>query len=168
MRRLLITGFISLLALALVAPAAQALTRPGFAEGTIKGGGQVQLGLTLLTKMQGGKTQPVRMTYFQSYIVPLSCDEGNTFLESGTGELHPGVKLTKGRFSYSYDNVTFGGKVTKQGMKAAGTYEVSSFDVPSSSLSNCSTDGPRKWTAHKCRKGDGKASIPVCRAGGGS
>src|SRR5512141_2710310 len=92
MRRLLIAGFASLLAVVLIAPAAQGATRVrGLTlEGQFGGGGvptaQVQMNIDYLVEHKNGHKRliPNRVRQFE-YAFPglVSCDEGSTVVGGG-------------------------------------------------------------------------------------
>jgi hypothetical protein len=172
MKRILIASFASLLLLALAAPA-QGATKMRFFEGKVAGGGQVQFGVELLVryKMDGQRSRnrfiPHRVDYFEFHIVPVSCNEDDTFL---TETRDTSIKIKKGQWTYVHPDGTgrFAGEMRKKGTRATGIYKRRNVDFPTSGLTDCTTQGPRSWSAHRCRRGDGNPSVPVCRVGGGS
>jgi hypothetical protein len=127
MRRLLIAAFASLLAVALIAPAAQGATevRSLTLEGEFAGGGvhppQMQMKIDYLVEHRNGHERlvPDRVTYFQ-YVFPglVSCDQGSTVIGGDSGFL-PGIniKITKKRFSSTYTTV---GPATQSTVKLVG------------------------------------------------
>ena len=116
MRRLLIAVFASLLAMALIAPAAHGATKVRHLtlDGELAGGppgpeqGIVGLKIDYLVKHRNGHTRlvPQRVTSFAFLFVPVSCDQGAGAFGSfepgpGFGGV-PAIKITKKRFSYRY------------------------------------------------------------------
>lgn len=127
MRRLLIAGFASLLAVALIAPAAQGATgvRSLTLEGQFGGGGvptpyQVQLSIDYLVKHKNGHKRliPNRVTHFEyAFPEPVSCDQGSTFVGDGFGPDPLNIEITKKRFSSTY---TTTGPVVQSTVKLVG------------------------------------------------
>jgi len=180
MRRAPIVAFALLLAVALVAPTAQAKTQTRYLEGKIDGGGRVQLAVQYrVTK--GKKGQKVRkkwviqngrklftpkwLTYSATKNVPVSCDQGEARANHSTGfrvpRGDPGAIIIRfrGLFSYALGVVDregkFGGGMWRKGKRAraSGTMKWIYTRVTASSgetYTRCTTNGPKRWTAHQC------------------
>ena len=201
MRRLLIAVLGSLLAVALIAPAAQGATnvRALTLEGPISGGGILRLNIDYLVKHRNGHTRliPNRLTAFHYLYVPVSCEQGNpwsgvVWWEGGFGLGVTGVKITKKQFSYRYTAATdpvfgvqstlqFAGQKMWQGRTkwwsgqepkppgkkffwklASGVLNITEWDWPGVAL-NCTTNGPRSWSAHQCRRlSTDPVYLPLC------
>ena len=203
MRRLLIAVLGSLLAVALIAPAAQGATnvRSLTLEGPISGGGIVRLNIDYLVKHRNGHTRliPDRVTAFHYLYVPVSCEQGNqgrglAWWEGGFGLGVTGVKITRKQFSYKYtatdpafglqSTLQFAGQKMWQGRTkwrpghfdkpkppgkkffwklASGVLNINEWDWPEITALNCTTNGPRSWSAHQClRLSTDPVYLPLC------
>ncbi len=112
MKRLLIAVLGLLLAVVLIAPAAQGATkvRSLTLEGEVAGGGAVQLGIDYLVKHKNGRKRltPHRVTNFVYTDIPVTCDQGKPWTAGfafGPGGTGTNIKITKKRFSRT-DTIT--------------------------------------------------------------
>ena len=47
--------------------------------------------------------------------------------------------------------------------RASGTLNIIDFEWPAAGQTNCSTNGPRSWTAHQCHETESDpAYLPMC------
>jgi hypothetical protein len=170
MKRILTACFASLLVVGLVAPAAQAASKTRhFQDRDLAGGGE--LGFDILFKDRDGNKRftPRQVTSFEFEVVRLSCNEGHTFI-SGTEDTP--IKIERRKWAYTFPLFTdgtghfAGWEIWRRGTRARGILKFRNVDTPG--RTDCTTDGPRSWSAKPCRRGPGDPSVPVCRVGGGS
>jgi hypothetical protein len=137
---------------------------------------------------------PKRVTSFHYRYVPVRCDQDpssasfSLFAFSG----FPGVKVTNKRFSHQY-TATWGGAVQSTGLfagqkmwqartnwrgtkpkragrrlylkRVSGVLNIMDWDdLRPGGPTNCTTDGPRHWSARQCRATDSDpAYLPLCK-----
>lgn len=155
--------------------------------------GIVLLGIDYLVKHKNGHERliPRRVTSFSYLYVPVSCDLGPgiaDFESHDFGGAAP-VKITKKRFAFRdtapwgdiqstiqvnghkmWQGTTgWGGRKPKPWLKkypwkrASGTLNILDFDWPAAGYVNCTTNGPRSWTAHQCHERESDpAYLPMC------
>ena len=149
-------------------------------EGPVAGGGpqsygEIHLGIDYLVKHSNGhkKLIPSQVTSFQYLYMPVSCDQSN-FQASGFATA--GVEVTKKRFSYRYMGAwgdiqstvqltgqkMWQGRTKWRGQKpkppgrkfyakmASGVLNIIDWDWATVGALNCTTNGPRSWSAHQC------------------
>jgi hypothetical protein len=145
MKRVLIVCAALLVTLAL-ATSAFSVTRhfSGTSEGL---GGSV----TFATKFKKGKTKKI-LTPIEFDTLPISCDQGNTFLDYR--KEGKAIKVNKRTRKFSYETkpggpnrTTIKGKFNKKGKKAHGTIR-SRGTFGDGSATGCDT-GELDWTAEK-------------------
>jgi len=172
MRRALITGLASLLALALLAPAAQAATKTRhFQDRAINGDpGEIRLDVIYKDKNGNKKFTARSVTLWDIEILPVSCNPGGDVVMTSFGPVDP-IKLSKGKFNHDFQpegmEGGLSGKVIKQDKRLEGKLNVIDFDS-TPGVTNCTTDGPRTYSATPCRTTNQNLDVPVCRVGGGS
>ena len=144
MKRVLVVCAALLVALAL-ATTAFSVTRhfSGSSEGL---GGAV----TFATKFKNGKTKHIK-TPIEFDTLPISCDQGNTFLDY---RKEVPIKVNKRTRQFSYktragepNRTTIKGKFNKKGKRVRGTIR-SRGTFGGGSATGCDT-GTLDWTAHK-------------------
>jgi hypothetical protein len=199
MRRAVITGFASLLVVAVIPPAAQGATQVRHFQGDlappafVNDGGELGLRILFKNKRSNRKRfTPRLLTLIDLERVPLRCagppggPASQSFLTTST---ETRVKLTKSpppagtspkasrysfnfRYSFTTFTGTIAGKVFKANgrgqPKANGSLNIEDLDFSGSGPNNCSTNGPRGWSAFQCRTPNEGGSLPICRVGGGS
>jgi hypothetical protein len=179
MKRVLITGFASLLGLALISPTAQAASQLRHFEGNLsqvgappREGGQIGFDVVFKNKRSAKrKFTPRRLVTVEIERMPLGCTnspgQGNSEAILTT-TIQTEIKVTKqsppvarkpkaNRFSFKFATRfsgftgTFGGKIFKRqgrgNVIANGTLRVNRLDF-AGGPTNCSTAGPRGWSAH--------------------
>ena len=143
MRFVLLTSFVAMLVLAMAGPA-QAKLRDF--DGTVTGGGTVDLDV-VVKKNKKGKYVPKRVEDIGFFVVPISCNEDPT--RAVTFSTTTDLAVSKsGAFSYEFNGfeASLTGKLTKHGTKASG--QVSYGPNDGSGLTGCTTGGSRAWSAH--------------------
>ncbi len=135
---------------------------------------------------------PKRVTSFDYLFVPVSCHQGTSVASLDVGAIgSPGAKLTKKRFSNTYTATWAGviqstfhfvgqklwqGRTKWRGQKpkppgkkffwkrASGILNIIDWDdLRPGSFTNCTTNGPRSWSAHQCRETSADPIyLPLC------
>ena len=189
MRRLLTAVVGSLLAVALIAPAADAATQVRHFQGDFatlppsQSGGQISLDFVFKnTRGNKGKFTPRQLTLAGFENVPLRCMNSPGQL---TTSIPTQIKLAKtarspsqakakaNRYSYSFSSAfssftgTFRGRVYKVNGRGKvlviGNLTIQDLDFSGSGPTNCSTGGVRGWAASQCRTATETGSLPICR-----
>ena len=180
MRRALITGIASLLVAALVAPTAQAATRRyDFQAYTLAQAGKYSVAVFYKNKQRHGRYTPRQAFYQASVLLSSSCSPAGIFVD--TGSSIPGtpdynyIKMTKGRFTYSYSSeipvppgytpgsisATATGEMIKKRsgvnkqLRVISSVSILDYDNPAANptpLFNCTTGGPVSYSATPCRQ----------------
>ena len=174
MKRLLTVALMSLLAAALIAPAAEAASKTlHYQDRGIEPGGEVLLDILWKNKKAHGPYTPRRLTLYHFELVAISCQMGGDRVMAAFGPT-TSVKLTRGSFFHDFQEEGFTGSLSGELRLAAvrgnrrvdGSFEVVDADFPPDAM-NCSTNGLRRYSATPCRTGTG-TKLPPCRVGGGS
>ena len=171
MRRILIAGFAALLAVALIAPAAQAKTQIRFFQ-DLSASSHSQVFITVHFKDRHGnkKFTPRRVGYYH-FGAPTSCSVAPVPSPGLDFSQETSIKLTKGKFYYDlansaapYQSITgyLRGKVVKtpKRFRVEGSLDVQDFD--STSSMNCATLGAITYAATPCRNPNVDSSLPPC------
>jgi hypothetical protein len=92
--------------------------------------------------------EPKRAGLFELRSIPVTCDQGGTKAFVSTTNV---VNVSQREFTYQFrlgpgENAQVGGKLNRRGDKATGVFRASGLDLDSDST-NCTTNGPRYWTA---------------------
>jgi hypothetical protein len=144
MRRIAVVAGVVALAAGLLAAVAYAASVKEFAGGVDKGGR-----IEFSALRDNGKY--TRAGLFDLQRIPVKCDEGNTRARVRTSNV---VDVTHREFTYKFnfgspdEKARVSGKFNRKGNKATGVFRASGMDLDSDST-NCTTNGPRDWTAHK-------------------
>ncbi len=100
----------------------------------------------------------------------MSCNPGGDQSLTAFGPTDP-VRVSKGKFNHDFADEGFegglSGKLIKRSKRLDGKLDVIDVD-PGASVMNCTTNGPRSFSATPCRTANQDLKIPVCRVGGGS
>ena len=182
MRRLLIAAFASLLAVALIAPSAQAATRYRYFQDHALDAGHASISIIVAYKDNHGNRKFTPRWVLYDSLVPTSCQVGGNPLIGGSSA---GLtKLKKGKFAYKYwvpvrsptNDAHSAGKVTAKVIKGTkrvdGTVRVTEYTQPPGYV-DCTSGGAIPYIATPCRQTDVnppliinppyiKQSLPVC------
>ena len=169
MKRLITISFVSLLATALIAPAAHAGSKTlRFQDRSVSGGGEIRLDVVYANKRPKGRFTPRRVVLYLLEIVPVSCNPGGDQFMAGFGPDDP-IKVTEGKFVHDFATEGFTGalrgKLTRSPARAVGSFDVTDVDFGPGQM-NCTTNGARAYDASRCRLGNEDLKLPVCRVGG--
>ncbi|MGZ5359307.1 MAG: hypothetical protein ACXWZW_11000 [Solirubrobacterales bacterium] len=173
MRRLLTTGFASLLAVAVIAPAAQGATKVRHYRADISAGGTITLEIVFKNKRSERKLfTPRRVTRVSFESVPLTCANnpgGPTSQLQLTRSVQakivvqpaapPDSKPTKGRYRFIFAwflpdlPSTISGKIDKPDKRKRGTpprargrFTIADLDL-GPGFTDCATNGSPEWSA---------------------
>ncbi|MGA8927101.1 MAG: hypothetical protein WB462_12835 [Solirubrobacterales bacterium] len=173
MRRLLIAVLGSLLAAALIAPAAQAASRIRYFQDFSDPSKQVYLTVDYADKRGNKKFTPRHVAYY--FVVQVSCTLGGNSSVDGWSGTGPRPKVTKGKFDHpllpgqsptpGHPGSSTGyvkGKLIKKTKRIDGSVNVQDYESPPTFM-NCATAGAIPYAATRCRlPSDTNSSLPAC------
>jgi hypothetical protein len=176
-QRFLAGAIAGLVALALTAPAAHGATKTlHFQDRSIDGpevnglSGEIRLDVRYKDRNGNRRFTPRAVTLYWIETLPVSCQQGGQQFMTAFGPNDP-IKLSRRRFVHDFAEEGFqgglSGKVTKLKWRIAGRINVLDVDFEPTA-SGCTTNGPRAYSATRCRTPNQDQRLPVCRVGGGS